>query len=182
MILVVRVPEIDSITRVVLLYVEINDVTGLLLDAVPEADGRVIVTVSLCPAPRRTSSNPRSTLGGSPALEGKCRYSCGICARRASAPTGSDLTRRGAYLATSDAPGVFYCERDPERRPVQPECGRTSFTGGAHFACGPFCLEGCERVVRAVECADLEVRVGKVRIRKAEPEFEPGLDVVLHEG
>ena len=41
----------------------------------------VTVTVSPCPAPRRTSVKPRSTLGGSPALEGKCRYSCGICTR-----------------------------------------------------------------------------------------------------
>ena len=34
---------------------------------------RVSVTVSLWPARRSTSVKPRSTFGGSPALEGKCR-------------------------------------------------------------------------------------------------------------
>ena len=39
----------------------------------------VSVTVSLWCGFRSTSENPRRTLGGSPALDGKCRYSCGIC-------------------------------------------------------------------------------------------------------
>ena len=41
----------------------------------------VSVTVSLCCGLRSTSENPRRTLGGSPALDGKCKYSWGICVR-----------------------------------------------------------------------------------------------------
>ena len=39
----------------------------------------VSVTVSLWCGFSSTSEKPRRTLGGSPALDGKWRYSCGIC-------------------------------------------------------------------------------------------------------
>ena len=55
---------------------------------------RVSVTVSLWSGWRSTSENPRRTLGGSPALDGKCRYSCGIYGEGEVGVSGTNLCLR----------------------------------------------------------------------------------------
>ena len=88
----------------------------------------VIVTVSLCPTPKRTPAKPRSTLGGSPASEGKCRYSYGICTRfKYRCVHGKIESEEGAHLTTGYTAGVLHLERDFKCWPVQPQRGRAAF-------------------------------------------------------
>ena len=54
----------------------------------------VRITVSLWCGLRSTSENPRRTLGGSPALDGKWRYSCGIYGQGEAGVSGTNLCLR----------------------------------------------------------------------------------------
>ena len=80
------------------------------------------------------------------------------------------------HLATGDAPRVRHRERHLERGAVQPDRGRAALARGAGLAGCPCGLEGRERLVRLVQRADLEVRVGEVGVREAETELEAGFD------